>query len=521
VNSLLTQSAQQLVAEMSAGHLSAVELLHECRQRVEAVNGRLNALVVERWDEALEEARLADRAQQAGEKTGPLHGLPITIKEMFDVAGTPTTAGIRRRLTLPVQRDADSVMRLRQAGAIVIGKTNVPQMGMMAETDNPVYGQTNNPWNVERGPGGSSGGEAALIAAGASILGLGSDGGGSIRQPSHACGICGFKPTGGRLPMQGHWLSANWPADWAQPGPMARSVADLQLAFHVLCGRSDRRPVFGEVPLASHPANDDTLRKLRVGMYAEFAELPATPTVRRAVMRAAATLQECGVEIVPFRIEGADEMWDLFTKIFYAEGLRDMKRQMRGSPVDWRVRNYFQLTRLPGPVRRAADWIGRSLGQPRVAHTLRILPRPILKADQYCRLLAQVYGWRQHFARTLQRNRIDALLGPASPVPAFPHGEFYANYSLMYTGIYNLLALPAGVVPVTTVRGDELPTGRMPTEWVDRAMWQSQADSTGLPVGVQIIGPWWSDDQVLGLMRLLHEALSQSADFPHGPRAIA
>jgi fatty acid amide hydrolase len=516
---LLSHSARQLVAEMSAGRVSAVDLLEACRQRVAEVNPALNALVVPRWDAALEEARQADQAQRVGQPLGPLHGLPMTIKEMFDVAGLPTTAGIERRRALRVTRDAETVRRLRQAGAIVIGKTNVPQLGMMAESDNPVYGRTNNPWNLERGPGGSSGGEAALIAAGASPLGLGSDGGGSIRQPSHVCGICGFKPTGGRLPLRGHWLANNWPADWVQPGPMGRHVEDLQLAFGVLCGRPDRPTVYAEVPLAAVERSIESLRGLRVGMYQQLDELPAGPTVQRAVREAAAALESSGMEIVPYELDRVAAMWDVYLSLFYADGLCEMRHLTRGSAIDRHVRRCFQLARLPRWSRCPAAWIVEWLGQPHMAQVLRTLRRPVLTAQQYTSLVAQMHGLRHHFGVRMKRQRIDLLLGPAGPVPAFPHGEFYANASFIYTGIFNLLAVPAGVVPATRVRADELPSQPPPRDLTDRALWRSQAGSQGLPVGVQVVGRWWADDQVLAVMKLLEQQLSQSPEYPRGPEA--
>ncbi len=514
-------SAQDLVRELTSGRIAAVELLDTYQQRVQAVNPALNAMVVTRWDEARVEAEQADRARRDGQILGPLHGLPITIKEMFDVAGLPTTAGIRRRRSRNVTRDAECVRRLRHAGAIVMGKTNVPQFGMMAESDNPVYGRSNNPWDLERGPGGSSGGEAAIIAAGASPLGLGSDGGGSIRQPSHACGICGFKPTGGRLPLQGHFLSVNWPDSWAQPGPMARTVADLQLALHVLSSPVDEDRVYGEVPITVETAEPSDWRGLRVGVFEQFDVLPAMSSVRRAVRQAASVLEDVGIETVPFRLERAQAMWDLFTAIFYAEGLRDLKRQGKGSPLDWRIRKYFQLTRLPRWLRRPSAWIGRRLGQPHIAHTLSILRRPVVSAEHYCEMLAQMHGLRQLFSRQLRKQKLIALLGPTSPVAAFPHGEFYANYSLMYTSVFNLLGVPAGTVPVTRVRADELEETPCPRDSVDQAMWRARQNSAGLPIGVQVIGPWWSDARTLALMRLLEERLREMPDFPTAPPDFA
>jgi fatty acid amide hydrolase len=515
--SLLTQTACQLVADTVAGRVSAVELLEAYRRRVETVNPSLNALVVARWDEAQREAEEADRARAAGAPLGPLHGLPVSIKEMFDVTGLPTTAGLTNRRGRNVTRDADAVARWRRAGAIVIGKTNVPPMGMLADSANPVYGRTNNPWNPERSPGGSSGGEAALIAAGASPLGLASDGAGSIRQPSHACGVCGFKPTGGRLSLAGHWLSTNWPAGWAQPGPMARRVADLRLGYRALCASADEPAQYGSVP-ALDPAEPVALDGLRVGIYEQLDELPATAAVRRAVGEAAAALTAAGVEVVPFQPDRAGDLWNLFMAVFYAEGLRDMRRQARGSALDWRVRDSFRLAKVPGWLRKPAAWLSRAGGQTSVARVLQVTARPVLSAEAYCQLLGTVEGLRFHFARGLQRARIDALLGPASPVPAFRHGEFYSSDSLIYTGIYNVLGVPAGVLPVTQVAQTEVPRdGKPPRDWVAQALWRAQRQSAGLPVAVQVVAPWWADDRVLTLM----ETIEQRVEFRAQPPVAA
>jgi fatty acid amide hydrolase len=515
-------TAGQLVTEMAAGRLSAVEVLEACRQRVNDVNPALNALVVTRWDEARGEAAEADRAQRIGMPLGPLHGLPVSIKELFDVAGLPTTAGLMRRRSWSATRDAAAVERWRAAGAIVIGKTNVPQFGILADSANPVYGRTNHPWSADRSPGGSSGGEAALIAAGASPLGLASDGAGSIRQPAHACGICGLKPTGGRFSMLGHWLAANWPSGWAQPGPMARCVSDLKLGYQALHPPSHTAAGYGGVP-AFDPREAAPSSGLRVGVYEQFEELPAMASVRRAVNEAASALAGSGIDVVPFHVERAGEIWDLFLALFYAEGLRDMRRQARGSPLDWRVRDTFRLGKLPAWTRRPAAWASRAAGQHRVARVLRTVRRPILRADNYCQLLARVEGLRFHFARQMRRARIDALLGPVSPGPAFRHDEFYATESMFYTGIYNVLGLPSGVVPVTCVAADEVPTSEPPREWVARALWRAQSESAGLPIAVQIVGPWWNEQRVLQLMEIVEQQVgfqAQALPLAGGTRGV-
>jgi fatty acid amide hydrolase len=298
---------------------------------------------------------------------------------------------------------------------------------------------------------------------------------------------------------------------------MARHVEDLQLAFGVLCGRPDQPAVCAEVPMEPIERNAESLRGLRVGVYQQLDELPAGPAVRRAVREAAAALESSGIDVVPFELDRVAAIWDLSMSLFYADGLCDMRQRTRGSAIDRRVRQYFRLARLPGWWHRPAAWIAEWQGQPRMAHVLRTLRRPVLSAEQYTRLLAQMHGLRHHFGLHLKRQRIDLLLGPAGPVPAFPHGEFYANASLIYTGIFNLLAVPAGVVPATRVRADELPGEPPPRDLIDRALWRSEADSQGLPVGVQVVGRWWADDQVLAAMRLLEQQLRQSPAYPHGP----
>ena len=200
---LLKLSASEMARQVASGALSSCELVEAHIRRIEAVNPALNAVVVTRFPQARDEAAAADRARASGQPLGPLHGVPITVKECFHLTGTPATEGIGHFAGELHTDDAPPVRRLRRAGAIVLGKTNLPQLMLLHESDNPLYGRTNNPWNLDRGPGGSSGGEAAIIAAGGSPLGLANDIGGSIRQPAHSCGIMGLKPTTLRLTNAG------------------------------------------------------------------------------------------------------------------------------------------------------------------------------------------------------------------------------------------------------------------------------------------------------------------------------
>src|SRR5688500_3288912 len=214
------------------GAISPSELLESHLRQIEARNPALNAFVTVLADRAREEARACEAALVRGQPLGLLHGIPLTIKDSFDIAGLPTRCGSRLRSDTPAAEDAIAVARLRGAGAILLGKTNTPEMLASYETDNFLTGRTNHPLDPERTPGGSSGGEAAAIAAYCSAGGLASDGGGSIRIPAHFCGIAGLKPTPGRIPTTGHFPSLGYPTGLTTvAGPMARSAQDLRLLF--------------------------------------------------------------------------------------------------------------------------------------------------------------------------------------------------------------------------------------------------------------------------------------------------
>ena len=218
-------------------------LIHE-------LNPRLNAFVQVDVEGARRQARAAEAAVSNGEELGALHGVPLSIKSSMEVAGLRWEAGTKLRAGIVAERDAPLVARLRQAGAIILGVTNAPELLMAWETDNLLYGRTNSPWDVTRTPGGSSGGEAAAIAAGMSAGGVGSDGGGSIREPAHFCGICGLKPTPGRIPATGHFPESVGPfALLGVVGPMARNMEDLKILFEVMQGPDDGDPSAAPVPL--------------------------------------------------------------------------------------------------------------------------------------------------------------------------------------------------------------------------------------------------------------------------------
>jgi fatty acid amide hydrolase len=298
MDQITSLGATEIAHKIARGDLSSSEVVEAHILRIESVNERLNAVIAPLFDRARADAARADEALKRGESAGPLHGVPITLKDSFDVAGTATNMGLSDRLSHRADRDGPLAARLRQAGAIILGKTNVAQMLMFNETDNPVYGRTNNPWNPDRSPGGSSGGEASIIAAKGSPLGLGSDIGGSIRLPAHVCGIHAFKPTSGRLTTQGHAaLYAGMDAVRLQPGPLARSVPDLNLALGILAAPGQELFDPSLAPAPWRDSSDVDLGSLRIAFYTDNGFIEAAPALRRAVMEAAAALRDRGAKL--------------------------------------------------------------------------------------------------------------------------------------------------------------------------------------------------------------------------------
>jgi amidase len=283
------------------GAVTPTELVEEHLRQISRRNLGLNAFVAVRADEALAEARALDR----GDARGLLYGVPITVKDSFDIAGMATRVGCPTRPNTPAAEDATVVARLRRAGAVILGRTNTPEMLTSYDTNNPLTGRTNNPWDASRTPGGSSGGEAAAIAAYCSPGGIGSDGGGSIRIPAHFCGIAGFKPTPGRIPGTGHFPTLNHPGGLLTAvGPMARSAKDLRLLFSALAGYEAQDPFSVPAPL-----REPRLGPMRLGIWERFYDVPVDPEIRQAVARAVgmleaqsfttATFEPCGLERAP------------------------------------------------------------------------------------------------------------------------------------------------------------------------------------------------------------------------------
>jgi Asp-tRNA(Asn)/Glu-tRNA(Gln) amidotransferase A subunit family amidase len=369
-------------------------------------------------------------------------------------------AGTRLRAGLVATQDAPLVTRLKNAGAIVLGVTNTPELLMAWETDNLLYGRTNSPWDLERTPGGSSGGEAAAIAAGMSAGGVGSDGGGSIRVPAHFSGICGLKPTPGRIPTTGHFpVSAGPFALIGVVGPMARTVADLKVLFEVMQGPDIGDTCAAPVPVR-WPSNNE-VKKLNVGYFEDDSRTPVTPETRAAVRTAAEALRGAGFQVDRFQPEGLEEARRLWHKFFVVAGGMLLRPMFKEGDAN-----------LSPILKQFLEWAAAEPG-----HAGRTLLDAWIQRD----LL------RARFFAQMQKYPI--LLCPTAAIPAFRHGErswqvegktvHYLD-AWSYTEFFNLLGNPAAVVPV----------GQSPE---------------GLPIGVQIAGRPWEEEQVLSVAAALEK----------------
>src|SRR5215475_6632775 len=307
---LHSSSLAQISELFRAKQFSPLELLDHELTRISTLQPKLNAFVHLDPDSARADAKSATEKLAHDELLGPLHGVPVTVKSCIEVAGLPNPAGSLLRAKETPTHSAPIVERLRAAGAILLGTTNTPEFLMAYETDNRLSGPTSNPWNFAYSSGGSSGGEAAGIAAGLSFGGIGSDGGGSVRVPAHFCGICGLKPTPGRIPATGHFPPGNSSFGWiGVVGPMARTAADLHILFNVLAGPDPGDAL--AVPAPVQQVSLDVARKIRIGLLDSSAIGPPTRETLAAVTRSAALLEQSGFRIEPFQLHSLDRLLDL------------------------------------------------------------------------------------------------------------------------------------------------------------------------------------------------------------------
>lgn len=470
-------TAGELVQLVAARRLSSRELLDAHLQRIDDANGPVNAVVALDAERARARAAEADDATARGESWGPLHGLPMTVKDSFETEGLVTTSGAPELAGHVPRRDADAVARLKAAGAIVFGKTNLPVYAGDFQSYNDVYGLTRNPWDLDRTVGGSSGGAAAALAAGFTTLELGSDIGGSIRNPAHYCGVLGHKPTWPAVPARGHIPGPPGTladTDLGVTGPMGRSVADLERALGVLVGDDLAGVPGGRLPAAAPGVLQ--LPGCRVGVWLENDLVPTQSEVLGVLGSLVDRLADAGA-IVDERARPATPL---------AETHRVYEQLLYG------VLGAFFPDRLSAALGRRAASAPEDDDRPqlRMARAATQSHRSWMAANE--RRAAVAAEWAELF-RT-----VDVVVTPVSPVPAFPHDTDrpFDERELDVDGErvpYALQVVWAGLATLPLLPVTVVPAGRT---------------SAGLPVGVQIIGPRWGDRTTLAFARLVEQLTS-------------
>lgn len=510
---LTSRSATELATMIAHGDISSGEAVEAYIERIERVNPAINAVVVKRYDAARAEAKHADERRARGEILGPLHGVPITIKESLDLAGTPSTFGLPSRANILAKQDDLYVARMREAGAIILGKTNVAQLLYYIESDNPVYGRTNNPWNLERSSGGSSGGQAAIIAVGGSPLGLGTDIGGSIRVPATFCGIAGLKPTTGRTPDAGRYSEPlGERAIVSQTGVLARRVGDVALGMEIINGGCN--PIV-EPPMPLGDPRTVDVPRLRVAYYTDDGTFKVAPAVRRAVLEAADMLRNCGAQVTAWTPPDVQHATNLFYGIMSADGGRGLLQTLGRNKRDPRIATLLFMAQRSRPTLAVISGLLRLLGQQGMAGSIRNFGHS--DTQHYWHLVEEQMEYQGRFLQALDQDDggpFDLILCPACALPAFTHGS---TRDLIlaggYTALYNVLGYPTGIVPVTHVRSDE-EVGRTPSrDIVEQAAYKVELGSAGLPVGVQVVARPWREHVALAAMQAIEEVVRTRSNY--------
>ncbi len=456
MDELIYSSATSLAQAIREKQVSSYEVIEAHIQRIEKVNPLLNAVVQLTAETALTQAKQADVAIARGEITGPLHGVPFTIKDSFDTKDIISTAGTKGRASYIPQEDATAVSRMRAAGAIMLGKTNLPELSLAYESNNLIYGCTNNPYDLSRTPGGSSGGESAIIAAGGSPIGLGTDGFGSIRLPAHFCGIAGLKPTSGRIPFTGllpHGFGAL--ARFRHVGPMARYVEDLALSLPILSGIDWRDSATVPMPLAD-PV-DVELKSLRVAFYTDNGIMTSTPETIASVLTAVHALADAGLFVEEALPPGIEQSYEFFRNLFAADGGAGVQRLLQAA--------------------------GTTEVHPFVQQFSEMLRPYALTTSEFGGLLVR---WDQFRSSLLSFiHQYDVIICPVCATPAWSHSSALHEEQFVagsYCMTFNLTGWPAASVRCGT-------------------------SPEGLPIGVQVVARPWREDVALAVAQHLETVL--------------
>ena len=447
MDDLIYESATKIADQIRKKEVSSVEVVSIYFDRIDSINPLLNSVVQTCPERALSEAKLADKAISEKLPIGPLHGVPFTLKDSLNTKGIVSAAGTSGRSNFIPEKDATVTSRLRKAGGILLGKTNTPEFTLAGETDNLVYGRTNNPYNTKKIPGGSSGGSAATVAAGGSPLDIGSDTRGSIRLPAHFCGIAGLKPNSGRIPRTGHIVDYTMGAldSLTQNGPMARYVEDLALILPIISGPDWLDPAIVDMPLGDPKEVD--IKDLRIAFYTDNKIQTPSDDIQEAVRKSVKILEDAGAYVEEALPHALTMIPELDSKLLGGDDKGWLKRLIASSGTE-----------------DISPFIQNRLKQVDPVTT-----------SEFTQILEDLDQFRSEMLAFMKN--YDAIITPTAPFVACDHGQTWSEDNklyFIYTSAYNMTGWPGAVVRV--------------------------ADSEdGLPIGIQIISRPWREDVALAI----------------------
>ncbi|KXN86624.1 Fatty acid amide hydrolase 1 [Leucoagaricus sp. SymC.cos] len=523
-------TATEIVSRIKRGEWTATQVLEAYITRAKVAQDQTNCLTEVMFDWAKERARALDAEfAMTGVLKGPLHGVPMSIKEQFEIIGFDTSVGFTTWANDPAKSNSDIVNVLLAAGAVPFVKTNIPQTMFAFECSNPLWGRTLNPYNDQYTCGGSSGGEGALLAMDGSVLGIGTDIGGSLRIPAAYCGIYSLKPGSQRISYGGaRGPNTGFEGIKSVAGPMGRSVEDLELVARTIFGVQGRNHEIVPIPFRETVLGS----KLKFGYYISDGFVKASPACKRAVLETVEALNKQGHECLEIEIPSAAQAFGIFAGLSSSDGYRTMLSHIGPDPKEPAIRLVTIIPSLPRFVRSFLAWIVENVvGDSLFANVMRLVrPKPV---HQYHALVAQRDAFTRNFYQQVwEKYGIDGIIAPVQALPQLPHGGCNNFLALAEsTTYYNLVDHSAGVIPVTRVDSEK---DQISEDWWKEPNHGSKVLESGLfggrkplyrpnemhgmPIAIQVVGRRWEDEKVLAMMKVVDAALGSNRGF--GPGAL-
>ncbi|PFH48628.1 hypothetical protein AMATHDRAFT_64920 [Amanita thiersii Skay4041] len=516
----LKATASQIVERIKKGEWTASQVLEAYIARAVLAQQTTNCLTEVMFEWARKQANVLDEEfASTGKLRGPLHGVPVSFKDHYDIAGVDTSVGFTQWANKPAEKHCDLAEQFLAAGAVLFVKTNIPQTMFAFECSNPLFGRSTNPFNDAYTPGGSSGGEGALLAMDGAALGVGSDIGGSLRIPAGYCGIYSLRPTSGRISLTGSRGPApGFEGIKVTAGPMGRAIEDLELWCRLTFGIQGKDQDVTPLPFREVQVS----KKLKFGYYTSDGFVKASPACQRAVLETVAALRKEGHECVEIELPDAVKALEIFIGLTSSDGYETMLSHLGPDPKEKALFLVSLGPSLPSFVRSFASWILSTVfGDPIFAGAAKQAYKKPMK--EYMKFVEARNSYTKAFnEKVWERYSLDAIIAPVQAIPQMPHGGC-DNYITLAaaTILYNVLDCSVGVLPVTRV--DPSKDG-VTDEWINgpghgskllelgvftakKAPLYNPETAKGMPVGIQVVGKRWDDEKVLGMMKVVDEAL--------------